>query len=158
MTKTKSDLAMERIAALDQLAKLLKPGDTVWTKLIHVSRSGMYRVIDCFAIKDNEPLRITWSVATLCGGYDRRHEGAKASGCGMDMGFSLVYNTSLALFPHGFGCIGEGCPSCDHSNGDRDYTPHYDGTPRGASEVGKSLTPYNHMHSNGGYALRHRWL
>jgi hypothetical protein len=23
-----------------------------------------------------------------------------------------------------FGCIGEGCPSADHLNGDYDYTPH----------------------------------
>lgn len=37
-----------------------------------------------------------------------------------------------------FECIGHGCPSNDHCNGDRDYTPHH--------------------HNSGGYALKHRWL
>jgi hypothetical protein len=59
-------------------------------------------------------------------------------GCGMDMGFAAVYGLSYALFGKGFECTGPNCPANDHSNGDRDYTPH--------------------MHSDGGYALKHRWL
>jgi len=43
-----------------------------------------------------------------------------------------------ALFSGGFTCPGKDCPSNDHSNGDRDYTPH--------------------MHTDPGYALRQRWL
>ena len=136
MTKTQTAEREDQIATLRDL---LKPGDTVYTKLINVSRSGMYRVIDLFVIRDNQPMRITWGAAQLLEGYDTRHEGAKASGCGMDMGFHLVYNLSYVLFPDGFECLGkDGCPSCDHSNGDRDYT--------------------SHCHKDGGYALRHRWL
>jgi len=127
----------QQAEALEQLRDL-KPGETVFTFLKHVSRSGMYRAIDLYIIRENTPRRISWSAAALCEGYDDRHEAAKASGCGMDMGFHLVYNLSSRLFPTGFGCIGEGCPSNDHTNGDRDYLPH--------------------QHRDGGYALIHRWM
>lgn len=65
-------------------------------------------------------------------------DATRNAGCGMDVGFSLVYNLGWVLFPNGFECVGERCPSNDHSNGDRDYSPHH--------------------HSDGGYALRQRWL
>lgn len=127
---------------LNRLRELVKPGDTVYTLLKHVSKSGMYRVIDLRVIKDNQPIRITTYVADLLEGYDQKHEGAKASGAGMDMGFHLVYNLSHRLFGNGFECVGDEpgrrCPSNDHSNGDRDYTPHW--------------------HNSGGYALRQEWL
>jgi hypothetical protein len=72
---------------------------TVYTRLKHVSASGMMRVIDCYIIRDNEPLRISWSVAKAAGyTYDRKYEGVKVGGCGMDMGFSIVNNLSICLF------------------------------------------------------------
>jgi len=123
-----------------RLLSLIRPGDTVYTTLKHVSRSGMMRVIDLHIIKDNEPLWIGRTVADLLeDSYDYRKQGIRVGGCGMDMGFSIVYNLSHVLFPDGFGCIGERCPSNDHCNGDRDYTE-------------------GHKHSSGGYALRHRWM
>jgi hypothetical protein len=158
----KQSLEINRQARCAELRKLLKPGDTVYTALKHVSRSGMYRVIDTYVMKDNIPLRISWSVAEVTGfGYDKRHEGVKASGCGMDMGFEIVYNLSYALYPAGFGCIGKGCPAADHTNGDRDYTPHVDGTPRTSEEVETNIPAkraHTHYHKDGGYALKHSWL
>ena len=82
----------------------------------------------------------------------------------MDMGFHLVYSLSYALWPDGFGCVGAGCPSNDHSNGDRDYTPHgptdANGDPEdrdpGPGEARDGLV--RHWHRDGGYALRQRWL
>ena len=128
--------------AIAGLRDLLKPGDTVYTQLVHCARSGMYRTIDLYLIRNNEPLRITWGACQAIGArYDRNHEAMGMSGCGMDMGFAAVYNLSYVLFPEGHECIGKGCPSNDHSNGDRDYT----------SGAG-------HMHRDGGYALRHGWL
>jgi len=109
--------------------------------LRHVSRSGMLRVIDL--VKLDEPpnvLSIGYSAAEAMGDrYDRDREGIRISGAGMDMGFALVYNLGRTLWPEGFPCVGERCPSNDHSNGDRDYS----GTT---------------THHDGGYALRHRWL
>ena len=126
--------------AIIALREILKPGDTVHTILRHVSRSGMYRRISLVAIRDGQPLNIDW----LClragvGNRPRgRDEGLGVGGCGMDMGFALVYELSHTLWPDGFECVGERCRSNDHSNGDRDYTPH--------------------KHNSGGYALRHSWL
>ncbi len=144
--------------ARERLYKLVEPGDTVFTVLKHVSRSGMYRVIDLYVIKDNEPLRITHSAGMLCEGYDRKHEGAKASGCGMDMGFELVYNLGYRLFPDGFGCTGEKCPSNDHSNGDRCYTPHMAAEDCKGADGKPCDCHAEHWHTSGGYALRHRWM
>lgn len=135
---------MARVTKADEqdarefLGKVLKPGDTIFTTLKHVSRSGMARVIDLNVIHDNEPIRISYSAAMLLEGYDRRHEGAKVGGCGMDAGFHLVHNLGYRLFPDGFTCSGERCPSNDHSNGDHNRKPHH--------------------HTSGGYAFNHRWL
>ena len=124
----------QQAEALEQLRDL-KPGDTVYTVLRHVSRSGMYRAIDLYTMRDNQPRRISWSAAALCEGYDDRHEAARASGCGMDMGFHLVYNLSWRLFHDGYECIGKRCPANDHFNG----------------------STATH-HKDGGYALTHRWM
>lgn len=123
---------------VENLLEWVEPGDTVYSSLKHVSRSGMFRVINLFVIKDNQPIQLDRWAADLLEGYDRRHEGLRASGCGMDMGFHLVYRLSRILFENGFECIDKGCPSNDHSNGDRNYKPHH--------------------HKNGGYALQQYWL
>ena len=152
MTKTQE----EKANAILDLQGRLKPGDTVYTKLIHVSKSGMMRVIDCYVIRDNEPLRISWSAAKASGfAYNKKHEGVQVDGCGMDEGFNLVYNLSAVLFRDGFKCLGRDCPSCDHSN---DY---HDNPPR-AGETNSAWIRRMHrstrLHKSGGYALRQRWL
>lgn len=135
----------ERQQAITDLQEILKPGDTVYVNLKHVSKSGMSRVIMPFIIRNNEPRYLGYTVAKALGmTYDRNKEGVRIGGCGMDMGIALVYDLSQQLFSGGFECIGEGndhksrCPSNAHSNGDRDYSPHH--------------------HQDGGYALRHRWF
>ena len=130
---------MNKSEAIERLRELVKPGDTIYTSLEHVSRSGMSRWIDAYIMIDNEPRRINRLVMYVFEQkIGRNHDGVYMGGCGMDMGFSLVYNLSYYLYPDGFTCTGEKCPSNDHSNGDRDYTPHH--------------------HNSGGYALRHRWM
>lgn len=171
MTKAKQT---ERTEAIERLREWLKPGDTVYTILRHVSRSGLSRTIDCVGVEpstepsiDARGVRVWaygWAVAKALGyRFDRDLEGVKVGGCGMDMGFHLVYSLSATLFPNGFGCVGAGCPSSDHSNGDRDYTPHHDCSKcmdgdahvvhDGAGDAGKG-----HWHFDGGHALRQRWL
>lgn len=138
----------EREDAIRQLRDLLKPGDTVHTILDHVSRSGMMRAIRCVVMTTDDRGRpidlhpnyliskaIDVPQITRNG---RRQDALKMTGCGMDMGFQLVHLLGYALYPDGFTCTGTDCPSNDHSNGDRDHTPH--------------------QHSSGGYALRQRWL
>ena len=94
----------QRIDARATLLKLLKPGTTVYTILRHVSSSGMTRIIDPILIdKHGHTFFIQHAVAVLT---DRtindRYCGIKVSGCGMDMGFELVYILSRILYPAGF--------------------------------------------------------
>ena len=139
----------ERLEALERLREWLSPGDTVYTILRHVSRSGMQRTIDAIVADriDTKPgvFCIGWAIAkALDMRFDRDRSGVKIGGCGMDMGFELVYNLGRALWPNGVPCTGEGCLSNDHANGDRNYIAHTQIAPR--------------MHSDSGYALRQRWL
>lgn len=97
MTTTETEKPETRAQA--ELREILKPGETVYTILRHVSKSGMSRVIDLFVMRDNEPRRITWSVCQALGyAYDRKHEGLHVSGYSMDMGFHVVYSLARALW------------------------------------------------------------
>ena len=139
----------ERQEAKEYLRTLIKPGDTVYTILRHVSRSGMSQVIDPLVMTtDARPYSIAgWVAEALDEPLDRDRWGVEVGGCGMDMGGHLVYNLSYILFPDGFGCIGEHCPSNDHSN---DYlNPGRDKT--------LDYSPDRH-HKDGGYALKQRRL
>lgn len=105
----------EKEAAAESLREILKPGDTVYTVLRSKSRSGMSRRIDLYTI---DPGGVTKPSKVLPKGYSypprlrylsgyaavlldirRSDDGLKVDGCGMDMGFSLVYNLSSVLFP-----------------------------------------------------------
>jgi hypothetical protein len=137
---TKAEKA-EQGEAIERLRTVFHLGDTVRTVMRHVSDSGMSRSI---SIVDKDCDDISGIVSTaLDRRFDRNNGGVKMGGCGMDLGFALVYELSSVLFPEGFDCIGDDrehrCPSCDHSNGDRDYSP-------------------DHHHKDGGYALRQRWV
>lgn len=92
-----------KAAALEHLRAVLNPGDTVCCILRKVSRSGMARQIDFFIVGDDRrPHRITGYIADALD-YPLNHNcGAlKVSGCGMDMGFEIVYNLGRALWPNG---------------------------------------------------------
>lgn len=137
----------ERADALAKLREWIKPGDTVYTVLDHVSASGMSRIIRVVLLRCEDgrtvDLHPNYAVGQVLGlrhgkRNGREVDGLVMGGCGMDMGFELVYQLSRALFADGFTCTGADCPSNDHSNGDRDRTPH--------------------PHSDLGYALRQRWL
>lgn len=124
--------------AADQLRKWLKPGDTVYTILRHVSRSGMQREISLYVKTPDGMQWLDGYARHVLGLRVGKREGLVIGGCGMDMGFELVYQLGYALFGREWTCTGKGCPSNGHSNGDQDYTPH--------------------AHSDGGYALSQRWL
>jgi hypothetical protein len=130
---------MEKEEARKMLREMLPPGSKVFTTVLHVSRSGMSRTIRVAAMENCEPQDISPFVAYATGlKFDRDRGGVKVGGCGMDMCFQVVYELSHALYPDGFECVGERCPSNDHSNGDRNRSPHH--------------------HGSGGYALTKRDL
>ncbi len=140
---------IEQEEAAETLRGLIKPGDTVYTSVSHVSRSGMMRVIDAFTMQNNEPRNISGLVALATTyTYNEKHQGVRVDGCGMDMGFALVYSLSHALYPS-YKCVGQGklgvrrslCPSNEHVN----PGPDRDNFNR------------NRKHSDG-YAINQSWM
>lgn len=89
----------ERLAiAWKSLKELLPPDTTVYSVLRHVSASGMQRRIDFYVIKENKPRYLSGYMEAI--GLGRLHDkgGLVVNGCGMDMGFDLVYNLSRMVF------------------------------------------------------------
>lgn len=97
----------EKQEAIEKLREWIKPGQTVYTILRHVSKSGMTRHISVLVpwtdektgevrfIHPNHAVSkaLGWRLTTT-GGSDCLVVG----GCGMDMGFHLVYTLSCVLY------------------------------------------------------------
>ena len=129
MTKVQT---AERDEAITRLREWLKPGDTVYTVLEHVSRSGMQREIRVLLARTGDDGRVHFihpnhAAAKALGCRQGKRDGLIVGGCGMDMGFHLVYNLGRMLFPDGFAVLG----------------------------LGRNGAGWD---KNGGYALEHRWL
>jgi hypothetical protein len=133
MKYTKGEIAK----ATEYLHEYLKAGDKVYTILRQVSRSGMSRHISVLTSKNYD---ITYLVAKVLGERRNEHDGGLVvSGCGMDMGFEVVYRLGYALYPKGYKCLGKDCRNPDHYNkGIRDNPPK--------------------IHTSGGYAFKQEWL
>jgi hypothetical protein len=111
----------KRDAARRKLAGLLTPGQTVYTSCTHISRSGMMRHIKVCIIaidRDGKPYIRNISALTADAiGFSTTQAGdIKVGGCGMDMGFHVVYSLGSAVWrngtpePHG---TRNGCPDSD---------------------------------------------
>jgi len=184
MTKKQAQ-EQEKQEAIARLRDWLKPGDTVYTINRHTSSSGMSRVLSTVILKDGTDLHPNHAVATACRMplvAKNGHDGIRIGGCGMDMGFALVYELSHTIYPE-YACPGDDCPSPEHAHNRRRQTcncghEHYNHTVTaregwhteyGACEVDgctcqafQKIENVDHrgpgvMHRDG-YALRHRWL
>jgi hypothetical protein len=107
MTKTLSKRAQQELDRDYAIEKLLthyvKEGVKVYTILRHVSSSGMSRDISLVVAQGDEIIDITYYAAQALGDKlieSKGHRVIRVSGCGMDLGFHLVYNLSSVLF-HG---------------------------------------------------------
>ena len=122
---------------IDGCLRCLKPGKTVYTILRRRSSSGMSRHISLVIIdKDynGKPVIFDltwWAAQAMDYRLDRDTGGIVVSGCGMDMGFHLVYSLGRKLFPKGFK-LPKGQPGRNGDTSGRD--------------------------NDGGYALKHTWL
>ena len=147
----------ETAEAIGRLLSELTPGRTVYTKITHVSRSGMSRSIECYLAQGRDNLTdITCSIARATNArLDPRHGGIIMGGCGMDMGFALVYSLGRTLYPNGVPCTGS-----------RGYDPDTYATlqdpPRCKSNdhVNDATVPYSRdvIHKDSGYALNQVWM
>ncbi len=138
MTSPKNE-PKERIEEIKNILRSeLPPGTRIFTVLNHVTRSGMTRSIGAhhFTISemDGQPLShwLSWRIAAVCGfGWDEKREAVKVGGCGMDMGFHLIYTLGRVLYPDGF-------KLASHQNGRNGDTSRFD--------------------NDGGYAFQQCWL
>lgn len=107
MAKLTKAQQQDQQEAREALLEILKPGATVYTSCSHVARSGMSRTIElCVPVvgDDGEPYirSISWLACRAIGGsWDDRRHGIRMGGCGMDMGFAVVYDLGLTLWPAG---------------------------------------------------------
>lgn len=89
----------ERAEAVAVLKQYIKKGDTLYTILRHTSSSGMTRVIDVVKPEKGEMVWLGYNIAVAMDlPYDRKNNGVKVAGGGMDMGFALIYDLGAILF------------------------------------------------------------
>lgn len=97
----------EKQEAFAWFHKHLQPGDTIYTILEHRSSSGMTRDIRLVILKTDDKgkpyaLHPNHSASVLLDlPRSPKKEGIRVSGCGMDMGFHLVYSLASRLWPNG---------------------------------------------------------
>lgn len=139
------------------LKDLLKPGDTVYTLVTHASSSGMSRSIRVLIVRNNDICDITYDVSRVLGyRVDQKNGGVIVNGCGMDMGFSVVYNLGYRLFPDGFGIKGI------RYDGFSNILPWSKESAKKLCDDGCKFRGSNGDTSgwddDGGYALKQRWF
>ncbi len=96
-----SDKAGKAAHREQQRGKLLgwiKPGDTVYTVLRNVSKTGMSRRIAPLIVHDGHIINISAIVSDVLEWRWNDEGSVIVGGCGMDMGFHLVYCLSSTLF------------------------------------------------------------
>ena len=103
MTTVKEKQLDREYAVSKLLEHYVREGATVYTVLRSVSASGMTRHISLLVANEGEINDITYYAAQALGDTlkeSKGHRSIRVNGCGMDMGFHLVYNLSSVLF-HG---------------------------------------------------------
>ena len=109
----------QQAEAMDYLKRNLAEGDTVFYIVKNVSNSGMYRHIDfyTFKVKDvfaegEQRVQKVWLSGAISKvlGYPLKEKtnALGVSGCGMNMGFAVIYNLSETLFGNGYKLNDEG--------------------------------------------------
>lgn len=88
-----------RAQAKADLLEFIRPGDTIYCILRHVSASGMSHRISCYIVNKGEIQDISGYVGEILEWRRNDKDGALiVGGCGMDMGFHTVYCLARALF------------------------------------------------------------
>lgn len=89
--------------ALQRAEKVIARKREITCILRHVSGSGMSRRISLHVIRDDEHRHLSYNAAIATGNRYHDRDGAVIiGGCGMDMGFALVYDLSHTLYGDGY--------------------------------------------------------
>lgn len=109
----KKQMKEQRVLEVRQELKTLLENSNhkAYTKLLHVSQSGMLRSIEVYT---EDGTNITDLVAELCGYTFHKTGGLRVTGVGMDMGFHVVYDLSFKLYCEE-GYTREGAYKLNHS-------------------------------------------
>jgi hypothetical protein len=94
------ETATEHSYGWDLLASLPK-GTELHTVVRHASSSGMTRWITVHAVQDGRIVNVSVPEAGFRM-HTRGHDGYEVGGCGMDMGFHLVYSLGQAVHGDGY--------------------------------------------------------
>ena len=88
----------------EQLKKLFPKGSTAFTTVTKVAPSGMSRHIQVFKAYGVDEMRFpTYMIAAyLDMKYKAETQSIFVGGCGMDMGFHLIYTLSRKLYDDGY--------------------------------------------------------
>lgn len=135
--KEKEALRQEAIAFLKEY---IKAGQRVYTSLDHVSSSGMSRRISVLipTVREQtgelEIFNITHWAARALGYKVSKKGGMVVGGCGMDMGFHVVYSLGSAIWGHGK----------DSEAPRQNYVTYRNGS--------------SEPEMDGGYLLKHSWV
>lgn len=91
---SKEDLAI----AERNCREAFPPGSVAYTVLRHVSSSGMQRRISVLGVMGGEIVCLDWAVSRVLGRRVHPNGGIIIGGCGMDMGFALIYDLTATLY------------------------------------------------------------
>ena len=97
MARTRTN---DQSPSLEQLRQWLPKGSRVFTILRSVSRSGMQREVSVvvFLPGDDRPIHPNHHVCQVLGLRRGKGDGVVLNGCGMDMGFHLIYELAHVLY------------------------------------------------------------
>ena len=100
----RSQFEEDKASAAEFLKKVFAAQDRpeIFTILRHVSSSGMTRDISLITTYEGQIINITWYAAQVMKTGrlvdSKGFNAIRVGGCGMDMGFHLVYSLCLALY------------------------------------------------------------
>jgi len=90
---------------MEAAEKAIAPLRELFVIARHVSSSGMSRRLSLHVFRNGSPLQLSYNASIALGYRYRYHDRDSAvvmGGCGMDMGFALVYELSHALYGDGY--------------------------------------------------------
>lgn len=90
-----------RAQVVADIKSIVKPGQHIYCVLRSVSSSGMSRRISLFAVHKGALISLDDRASVLTGRTVSAKGGIACNGCGMDMGFELVYSLGRAIWPNG---------------------------------------------------------
>lgn len=92
---------LRKVYCAEQIKKFVRPGSKIFVKCSHVARSGMSRHLGLYVAHEGDLVRLTGYAADLLDYRLAKSGDLVIGGCGMDMGFAVVYELGSALWPKG---------------------------------------------------------